>query len=104
MGHAAPFDFDLDYRPAAGVERMRVGTPPVLSMAALDAALDVWEGVDMAEVRARSMALSARASSPRSRRAAAGHGLALASPRDPARGAAARSRSAARRAMRSCRR
>ncbi|MEM8754844.1 MAG: aminotransferase class V-fold PLP-dependent enzyme, partial [Pseudomonadota bacterium] len=39
MGHEAPFAFDLDYRPLPGVGRMRVGTPPVLSLAALDAAL-----------------------------------------------------------------
>jgi kynureninase len=31
LGHEAPFAFDLDYRPGAGIERMRVGTPPVLA-------------------------------------------------------------------------
>ncbi|MDA0924148.1 MAG: kynureninase [Proteobacteria bacterium] len=60
LGHAAPFAFDLDYRPAPGVERMRVGTPPVLQMTALDAALDVWEGVDMGALREASIALSDR--------------------------------------------
>ena len=60
LGHAAPFAFDPAYRPGPGIERMRVGTPPVLQLAALDAALDVWEGVDMAAVRARSLALSER--------------------------------------------
>ncbi|MEM9472969.1 MAG: kynureninase [Pseudomonadota bacterium] len=58
MGHAAPFAFDMDYRPSPGIERMRVGTPPVLQMAALDAALDVWEGVSLHEVRAKSIELS----------------------------------------------
>ena len=58
MGHAAPFAFELGYRPAPGVDRLRAGTPPVLSMAALDAALDVFEGVDMRSVRERSVALS----------------------------------------------
>ncbi len=57
MGHEAPFAFDLDYRPGAGIERMRVGTPPILQLAALDAALDVWEGVDMRDVRVRSLEL-----------------------------------------------
>ncbi|WP_223425363.1 kynureninase [Tateyamaria pelophila] len=57
LGHDAPFAFDLKYRPARGIERMRVGTPPVLQMAALDAALAVWEGVDMAEMRSASIAL-----------------------------------------------
>jgi len=57
LGHAAPFAFDLNYRPGLGIERMRVGTPPVLQMAALEAAMDVWDGVDMAEVHAQSLRL-----------------------------------------------
>ena len=60
LGHAAPFAFDPAYRPGAGIERMRVGTPPVLAMAALDAALDIWDAVDMAALRAQSIALSER--------------------------------------------
>jgi kynureninase len=60
LGHEAPFAFDLDYRPGQGIERMRVGTPPILQLAALDAALDVWEGVDMDDLRARSLALQDR--------------------------------------------
>lgn len=58
LGHEAPFAFDLDYRPGTGIERMRVGTPPVLQMAALDAALDIWDRVDMAALRAASVALT----------------------------------------------
>ncbi|MDR3469479.1 MAG: kynureninase [Xanthobacteraceae bacterium] len=58
MGHQSPFAFNLDYRPGHGIERMRVGTPPVIALAALDAALDVWDGVSLAEVRAASLALS----------------------------------------------
>ena len=57
LGHEAPFAFDLDYRPGRGIERMRVGTPPILQLVALDAALDVWEGVDMNDLRARSLEL-----------------------------------------------
>ncbi len=57
MGHAAPFAFDLDYRAGQGIERMRVGTPPVIALAALDAALDAWDGVSMEDVRAASIAL-----------------------------------------------
>ncbi|MEO0999726.1 MAG: aminotransferase class V-fold PLP-dependent enzyme, partial [Pseudomonadota bacterium] len=60
LGHEAPFAFDLDYRPARGVDRMRVGTPPVLALAALDAALDVWDGVEMADIRRASIALQER--------------------------------------------
>ena len=57
LGHAAPFAFDLAYRAGRGIERMRVGTPPIIALAALDAALDAWEGVDMADVRRQSIAL-----------------------------------------------
>jgi len=58
MGHEEPFAFDLAYRPGAGIDRMRVGTPPVIAMAALDAALDVWEGVSVRHVRQAAMELS----------------------------------------------
>ncbi len=60
LGHAAPFAFDPSYRPGGGIERMRVGTPAVLQLAALEAALDVWDDVDMAALRARSLELSDR--------------------------------------------
>jgi len=59
LGHAAPFAFDPAWRPAPGVGRFRVGTPPVLSLIALDAALDVFDDVDMDMLRAKSLALSA---------------------------------------------
>ena len=58
LGHASPFAFDLDYRSGPGIERMRVGTPPIIAFAALDAALDVWDEVSIHDVRARSMELS----------------------------------------------
>lgn len=58
LGHQDPFEFDPDYRPGPGIERMRVGTPPILQMAALEAALDVWDSVDMQDVRARSIQLT----------------------------------------------
>ena len=81
LGHAQPFDFDLDYRPAPGVERMRVGTPPVLAMSVLDAALGVWDGVNMEDVRRESIELSEMFI-----REVESHCpmLTLASPRDPA--------------------
>ncbi len=81
LGHEAPFAFDLDYRPGRGIERMRVGTPPVLQLAALDAALDVWDHVDMADLRARSIALQEAFIA---RIADGAPDLRLASPRDPA--------------------
>ena len=59
LGHASPFAFEQGYRPGEGIERMRVGTPPVLQMAALDAALDIWDEVDMTKLRRRSLDLTA---------------------------------------------
>lgn len=60
QGHDAPFAFDLDYRPASGAERMRVGTPPILQLAALEASLDIWDGVDMDALRRASLELTDR--------------------------------------------
>jgi kynureninase len=82
MGHAEPFAFDLDYRAAHGVERMRVGTPPILSLAALDAALDAWDGISVDAAREKSIALTDRFIQG-VETACAGHDLRLVSPRDP---------------------
>ena len=82
LGHAAPFSFEPSYRPVAGIERMRVGTPPILQLAALDAALDAWEGISMADMRAASIRLSERFIAEVGARCPM---LRLASPRDPAR-------------------
>lgn len=57
MGHDAPFAFDLDYRPAVDIERMRVGTPPVIQMSALETAMRTWDGIEMSAVRDASVAL-----------------------------------------------
>jgi kynureninase len=81
QGHEVPFAFDLDYRPAPGIERMRVGTPPVIALAALEAALDVWDSVDMKDVRRRSIELTERFIAAVEKNCP---GLVLASPRDPA--------------------
>ncbi|QMU67451.1 kynureninase [Streptacidiphilus sp. P02-A3a] len=58
FGHAAPFAFEPDYRPAEGVGRFLTGTPPLLSFAGLEAALDVWDDVDLDALRAKSLSLS----------------------------------------------
>jgi kynureninase len=60
LGHEAPFAFDLDYRPGTGIERMRVGTPPVIQLAALAASMDIWDQVDMQALRATSIGLCDR--------------------------------------------
>ena len=58
MGHARPFDMELGYAPLAGIGRMGTGTPPVLALSALDAALDAFAGVDQAALRATSLSLT----------------------------------------------
>jgi kynureninase len=57
-GHADPFGLEPEYAPADGITRGRIGTPAVLGMLALEAALDVWDGVELAAVRAKSLALT----------------------------------------------
>ena len=57
LGHRQPFEFDLSYRPGQGIERMRVGTPPVIQLTALEVAMELWEGIDMQALRRASLAL-----------------------------------------------
>ncbi|WP_417691379.1 kynureninase [Roseibium sp.] len=80
MGHDAPFAFDLDYRPGTGIDRMRVGTPPILALSALDAALDVFDDVSMNDIRTKSLSLCELFLSEVEARC---QNLKLASPRDP---------------------
>ncbi|WP_434451689.1 kynureninase [Lentzea sp. E54] len=58
-GHREPFGMKQSYEPDPGIGRARAGTPDILSMLALDAALDVWDDVDLAELRQRGLALTA---------------------------------------------
>lgn len=81
MGHEAPFAFDFDYRPAKGIDRLRAGTPGVLSMIALSSALDVWDGVDLKGLRDKSVRLAELFISEVEGRCTK-YGLKLASPRE----------------------
>ncbi len=80
LGHAKPFAFDLHYAPGTGIERMRVGTPPILALAALDASLDIWDQVDMQDIRRRSTELTELFIAECLKQVP---GLELISPRDP---------------------
>ena len=58
-GHAAPFSFAQNFEAAAGITRMQCGTQPILSMQALDAAMDVWADVEMVDVYAKAQKMCA---------------------------------------------
>ena len=81
MGHAAPFDFDRGYVPAEGARRMVCGTPQILSLCALDTALELWDEVDLPLLWAKSRALT-RFFIEAAEDKCAGHGMQLASPRE----------------------
>ena len=87
FGHAAPFDFTPDFRPAPGIRRFACGTPPVLSMAALECGLDVHRAAQqhggMAALRAKSVALT-QLFIALVEAHCAGHGLLLCTPREAA--------------------
>lgn len=57
-GHAEPFAFEVDYRPAPGIGRFLTGTANVLSLKSLEAALSAFDGVTMAQIRAKSISLT----------------------------------------------
>lgn len=57
-GHAHPFAMAGTFEPAPGMTRLRVGTPPVVSLLVLEAALAVFDDLDMHAVRARSLSLT----------------------------------------------
>jgi kynureninase len=58
FGHADPFGMARDFDPVDGVARMASGTPPVLALSALDAALDVFDGVRVDVLREASLSLT----------------------------------------------
>ena len=82
MGHAAPFAFGDDYRPAPGIDRFLAGTPPVLGLAALECALEAFDGAPMAAVEAKGQRLCSLFIDLVEDRCA-GFGLKLVTPRDP---------------------
>jgi kynureninase len=84
LGHADPFAFAADFAPGQGVDRLLTGTPPILSLVALEAALDAFDGVDMGQVYAKVQSLT-RLFMALAEERLIRHGFTLASPRDAAR-------------------
>jgi kynureninase len=87
LGHASPFTFTPEYQPAAGIQRFVCGTPPVLSMAALECGVDTVIAArdhgGMDAIRAKSIALTDLFIALVDERCAA-HGFSVVTPRDPA--------------------
>ena len=86
FGHAAPFEFESNYRPAPGIARFLCGTPPVVSLAALECGVDTLLAADtaggMAAIRDKSVALTNLFIELVERRCA-GHRLSVVTPREP---------------------
>jgi len=82
MGHAQPFAFDDAYEPAPGIAQFLTGTPSILALAALDAGLETFAGIAMADVAAKSRDLSQLFIAEVEARCS--DNVRLASPRDPA--------------------
>jgi kynureninase len=83
MGHAEAFEFDVDYRPAAGVQRLLVGTPPILSLAALEEGIRSVADIGIDSLRAKSIDLTGMFMSLVDRECT-GRGFEIVTPRDPA--------------------
>jgi kynureninase len=83
MGHAAPFAFEARYRPSGDIRRQLCGTPPILGLTALEAALDATAEAPMAQVEAKGRDLC-RLFIDRLESRCAGHGLQLTGPRSMA--------------------
>lgn len=83
FGHASPFTFEEDYRPADGIARFMCGTPQVLGLAALECGIDLIQRADMAALRRKSLGLS-QLFIERMELRCAEFGFQLISPLDPA--------------------
>ncbi len=81
LGHAAPFAFESGYRPAPGIARALCGTPPILSLVALECGVDTLLAADIQAIHAKSMRMTDLFIALVEARCA-GLGLSLATPRD----------------------
>lgn len=83
LGHASPFAFETEYRPAESIDRALSGTPPILSMSALEVGIESLLAADLHALRAKSLALTELFIHLVDERCA-DLGLRLLTPRDPA--------------------
>ncbi len=81
FGHKSPFAFNEEYDAAPGIDQFQVGTPSILGLSALEASIDIFEAVNLREIRKKSLALS-NAFTQLVEQKCADDGFKLASPRD----------------------
>ncbi len=82
MGHTEPFAFSAAYEPAVGIRRYLSGSPPILSMTALECGVDLFLTADLDTIRRKSLKLSELFIDLVEQRCAA-HALELITPREP---------------------
>ena len=82
FGHASPFTFEEDYRPADGIARFMCGTPQVLGLTALECGVDLMLRANIRELRRKSVRLG-QLFIERMEQRCAGFGFQLISPADP---------------------
>ncbi|ASG65046.1 kynureninase [Idiomarina piscisalsi] len=58
FGHQNPFEFDPQYQPDSGIKQFLAGTPSIISMSAIDAALELFDNLDLQTVRKKSVVLT----------------------------------------------
>lgn len=58
FGEKNPFDFELKYRPGEGIKRFLTGTPPILSLSAIEPTLDMMNKIGMYRIRKKSVSQS----------------------------------------------
>jgi kynureninase len=83
-GHIDPFGLEQEFRPADGIVRARIGTPSILAMLALDAALDVWDDVELDALRLKSLTMTELVLHF-AQTHLAGYGVTAVTPREPSR-------------------
>jgi kynureninase len=58
FGEKNPFEFELKYRPGEGIKRFLAGTPPILSLKAIEPTLDMLNETGMNRIRKKSVSQS----------------------------------------------
>ncbi|MDG2473809.1 MAG: kynureninase [Paracoccaceae bacterium] len=58
LGHASPFNFTKQFQPSSGIDKMQIGTPPIIASTALEASLDIFDIVDIKDIGIETIKLT----------------------------------------------